>query len=119
MKKLIGILLLAFFAVSTVLVYSGYSEDVQMNQDPKLEKAFKAYEKGTRMMERGEGAFYKRPGEARALFHKAESYFQNAAFLYKELGTKNSIDTAHEVQVSDELARAAHVKIGMLKRDVR
>jgi hypothetical protein len=118
MKKFIKVLSLAVLAVFVIALFvpteclarrhEKYQENLTDNQ--QLGEANAIYKKAVRFMERGDGAFRKRPGEAAALYFDAESYLNSTIFKLNELKQKFSIDVSKEIGLCEELWRKTHVK---------
>ncbi|MFQ5952549.1 MAG: hypothetical protein ACE5JK_03985 [Candidatus Omnitrophota bacterium] len=121
--KGIGLILAACLVFSMVPGEVSYAKkkkkevvDYKLSSDPRLEKAREKFDKAQMYMERGHKEFRGRAGLAKKHFEFAESYFNAAAFHYRELGDRYDIDTEHEVTVSNRLSREAHVWVSKAKR---
>lgn len=116
MKRVLGIILVFAMSLSVIPAEFAVSQEEEMSKDPRLASALENYEKGHRFMKKGNRNMRVRPGQAQKHFEYAESYFNNAAFEYKELGQKYGIDTSKEVSICKGLSREAHVMISKARR---
>ena len=127
MKKFIrifGVMFLAVFVLTSLnpgdcLARKKQKYRKELTDDPNLEEANESYKKAVRFIKRGDGAFHKRPGEAKQSYSTAESYLNSAIFELKKLGHKNDIDVSKEIMFCENLQSNTHVKAGKLKKYMR
>ncbi|MGB2630933.1 MAG: hypothetical protein WBD24_06395 [Candidatus Omnitrophota bacterium] len=115
--KIVSLVILGsfLFSCSGKISFAGEgqeeAEEFKLYNDPRLAEAREAFEKAQEFMEKGHEELRRRPGMAKKYYEHAESYFETAAFHYRESGDKYNIDTGHEVMVCEKMSREAHVWI--------
>ncbi len=113
--RICSLMLLAAFVAASINPAACFARKLpkyqeELSTDPKLAEANELYKKAIGYIHRGDGAFYKRPGEAVQLYSNGESYLNDTVFTLKEIAYKSNIDVSKEIAFCEDLRRKTHVK---------
>ena len=122
MKKCIGIcslIMLAMFVAGLIVSSDCFAwrqkYQQELTDNPKLEEANKLYEKAVRWIEDGDGVH--EPERAAEFYSNAEEYLRRAIYALKEIGNRENIDVAKEIEFCEKLQRETHSTQGDAKRE--
>ena len=114
-----GLVVLVMFVAGSVVPADCFAWRPQYKQEltdnPKLDEANGLYKKAIRWIEDGDGVHESQ--RAATFYANAESYLTKTILKLKELGQKENIDVAKDVEFCEKLLSQTHAHQGMAKRE--